>query len=65
MPPWRKVKNKMDIETKTEHKGYAIGIDLGTTNSLAAAVMDGSPRTLEGSYGAIVPSVIFLKDGKS
>jgi molecular chaperone DnaK (HSP70) len=41
----------------------AIGIDLGTTNSLAAVVENGRPRTLAGKHGVIVPSVILLKDG--
>jgi Fe-S protein assembly chaperone HscA len=41
----------------------AIGIDLGTTNSLAAVVENDHPRTLAGEHGVIVPSVILLKNG--
>jgi Fe-S protein assembly chaperone HscA len=48
----------------SRNKSPIIGIDLGTTNSLAAIVKDGHPRSLAGKYGTIVPSVIFLKDGK-
>lgn len=44
-------------------KRLAIGIDLGTTNSLAAIMRDGAPLALSGSEGVIVPSVILLRDG--
>jgi Fe-S protein assembly chaperone HscA len=54
----------MSIDNKSDHKGRVIGIDLGTTNSLAAVVIDGRAQTLDGPYGAIVPSVIFLRDDK-
>jgi molecular chaperone HscA len=49
--------------------GRAVGIDLGTTNSLVAAVQEGAPRTLVddggvGGGGAIVPSVVhYAADG--
>jgi molecular chaperone HscA len=36
----------------------AVGIDLGTTNSLVAAVLGGQPTCLRGSDGTIVPSVV-------
>ncbi len=49
--------------TNEEKKTIAIGIDLGTTNSLAAFVEKGQPVALGGYEGAIVPSVISLKDG--
>jgi len=52
------------MDNKSTHKGPAIGIDLGTTNSLAAVVENGRPRALAGPYGAIVPSVILFKDGR-
>ena len=44
----------------SDHKQHspAIGIDLGTTNSLAAVVRNGRPVALAGEYGAIVPSII-------
>jgi molecular chaperone DnaK len=48
----------MNAETPIEKKKTAIGIDLGTTNSLAAVVRDGRPETLAGENGVIVPSVI-------
>ena len=38
----------------------AIGIDLGTTNSLVAVVTDGTPRALPDEHGrAILPSAVF------
>lgn len=40
----------------------AIGIDLGTTNSLAAIVRDGRPTALAGEHGVIVPSVLSIVD---
>ena len=44
----------------SDHKQHspAIGIDLGTTNSLAAVVRNGRPVALAGEHGAIVPSII-------
>ena len=47
-----------------QNRKIAIGIDLGTTNSLAAIIKDGQPQALSGIYGAIVPSVILFKDGR-
>jgi molecular chaperone DnaK len=42
-----------------------IGIDLGTTNSLAAAVTEHGPEALrEPGDGAIVPSVLLREDGR-
>lgn len=43
----------------------AVGIDLGTTNSLVAAVRDGEPRVIEDEEGrALLPSVVrYLADG--
>jgi molecular chaperone DnaK (HSP70) len=42
-----------------------IGIDLGTTNSLAAAVLEHGPDALrEGERGAIVPSVLTRQEGR-
>jgi len=42
-----------------------VGIDLGTTNSLAAAVLDGDPRALApAGERAIVPSVLTRQDGR-
>ena len=40
-------------------KGRAVGIDLGTTNSLVAAVRDGRPEVLRDADGrALLPSVM-------
>ncbi|MEZ5360045.1 MAG: molecular chaperone DnaK [Candidatus Zixiibacteriota bacterium] len=50
--------------SNNKKKQIAIGIDLGTTNSLAAIVTDRQPHALTGEHGAIVPSVISLKDKK-
>src|SRR6478609_1257804 len=46
-------------------KGRVIGIDLGTTNSLVAAVQAGQPLCLPaGDGGRIVPSVVhYARDG--
>jgi molecular chaperone HscA len=47
-------------------KGRAIGIDLGTTNSLVAAVQAGQPVCLPGPGGTtIVPSVVHYPAGGS
>lgn len=48
----------MNDVNSIEKKKAAIGIDLGTTNSLAAVVRDGRPEALVGENGIIVPSVI-------
>ncbi|MBI3992177.1 MAG: Fe-S protein assembly chaperone HscA [Candidatus Lambdaproteobacteria bacterium] len=49
-------------ETKTE---TIIGIDLGTTNSLAAAVTDNGPEALHRpGQSPIVPSVLTRRDGR-
>jgi molecular chaperone HscA len=39
------------------------GIDLGTTNTLVAHVVDGSPVVLSGDGGALIPSVVHYGDG--
>ena len=47
-----------------EHR-LAVGIDLGTTNSLAATVKSGEPVVLADEVGRqLLPSVVrYLKDG--
>ncbi len=40
----------------------AVGIDLGTTNSLVASVVDGKPVVIDGTGGLIVPSVVNYSD---
>ena len=48
-----------------EHR-LAVGIDLGTTNSLVASVRSGVAETLEDSDGhALLPSVVYYAQGKS
>jgi molecular chaperone HscA len=47
-----------------EHR-LAVGIDLGTTNSLVASVRSGVAETLEDSNGqALLPSVVYYAQGK-
>ena len=43
-----------------------IGIDLGTTNSVVATVIDGVPRVIQGRSGQLLtPSVVAIaKNGK-
>lgn len=47
---------------KSKEKQVAIGIDLGTTNSLVSVVRDGNPEILPGEHGDIVPSVINIEN---
>ena len=46
---------------------HAVGIDLGTTNSLVAAVRSGMPETLADEQGRhLLPSVVhYIKEGVS
>jgi molecular chaperone HscA len=45
--------------------GQAVGIDLGTTNSLVAVVQDGKPRALAVDEGStLLPSVVHYRKGK-
>src|SRR5512147_2960796 len=51
-------------QTKEVCKGRAVGIDLGTTNSLVAAVQAGQPVCFRDGAGALVPSVVhYRSDG--
>jgi len=54
-------------ETPLPHEAdgsFAIGIDLGTTNSVAAIARDGKPEALRDEAGqALVPSVVSYLDG--
>ena len=50
--------------TKEVCKGRAVGIDLGTTNSLIAVVQAGQPRCLGADGTALLPSVVhYAADG--
>src|ERR1700690_986958 len=53
-----------ESQIKEACKKRVVGIDLGTTNSLVATVVDGTPRVIEGPGGALVPSVVhYAADG--
>jgi molecular chaperone HscA len=45
-------------QTKEVCKGRAVGIDLGTTNSLVAVVQGGQPVCLRDAVSALLPSVV-------
>jgi molecular chaperone HscA len=60
------VKGLLQIHDPLKPKGHAVGIDLGTTNSLVAAVISSKPRCLPADEdGALLlPSVVhYGKDG--
>lgn len=42
----------------TESQGPIVGIDLGTTNSVVAIVVDGQPRVLDEAGEALLPSIV-------
>ncbi|MFL5321043.1 MAG: Fe-S protein assembly chaperone HscA, partial [Myxococcaceae bacterium] len=56
----------LQIHDPLKPKGHAVGIDLGTTNSLVAAVINGKPRSLPADVedSLLLPSVVhYAKDG--
>ncbi len=56
----------LQIHDPLKPKGHAVGIDLGTTNSLVASVIQGQPRCLPVDEGEalLLPSVVhYAKDG--
>ncbi|KFE67238.1 Fe-S protein assembly chaperone HscA [Hyalangium minutum] len=56
----------LQIHDPLKPKGYAVGIDLGTTNSLVASVIQGKPRCLSVDDGdaMLLPSVVhYAKEG--
>jgi len=56
----------LQIHDPLKPKGHAVGIDLGTTNSLVASVIQGKPRCLPVDEGdtLLLPSVVhYAKDG--
>jgi molecular chaperone HscA len=56
----------LQIHDPLKPKGHAVGIDLGTTNSLVAAVIQGKPQCLavDETGGKLLPSVVhYSKDG--
>ena len=51
-------------QSKEVCKGRAVGIDLGTTNSLVAVVQAGQPTCLREGNSALLPSVVhYAADG--
>ena len=53
-----------EARTKEVCKGRAVGIDLGTTNSLVAVVQAGQPTCLRDEHGSLLPSVVhYAADG--
>lgn len=60
------MKGLLQIHDPLAPKGHAVGIDLGTTNSLVASVIDGKPVCLEADEDAakLLPSVVhYAKEG--
>jgi len=56
----------LQIHDPLKPRGQVVGIDLGTTNSLVAAVVNGSPRCLpvDEAGGTLLPSVVhYARDG--
>jgi molecular chaperone HscA len=56
----------LQIHDPLKPKGHAVGIDLGTTNSLVASVLQGKPQCLPADEGdsRLLPSVVhYAKDG--
>jgi molecular chaperone HscA len=56
----------LQIHDPLKPRGHAVGIDLGTTNSLVAAVIDGKPRAFPVDEGGslLLPSVVhYATDG--
>ncbi len=56
----------LQIHDPLKPKGVAVGIDLGTTNSLVAAVIQGKPRALPADEGGelLLPSVVhYAREG--
>jgi len=58
---------KDSTSKSSENRARAIGIDLGTTNSLVACVIDGRPRVIASDdEPALLPSIVYYApDGRS
>jgi molecular chaperone HscA len=53
-----------EAQSKQVRQGRAVGIDLGTTNSLVAVVQRGQPTCLRDQHGSLLPSVVhYSADG--
>ncbi len=61
------MKGYLQIHDPLKPKGSVVGIDLGTTNSLVAAVIDGKARCLPADEGdgLLLPSVVHYADNGS
>jgi molecular chaperone HscA len=59
------VKGYLQIHDPLKPKGQVVGIDLGTTNSLVAAVVNGRPRCVPVDVGdaLLLPSVVHYHQG--
>jgi len=54
---------QIQLKVKGQSEDVVVGIDLGTTNSLVARVIDGKPTVVEDRHGrAITPSVISIDE---
>jgi molecular chaperone DnaK (HSP70) len=61
------VKGFLQIHDPLKPKGQVVGIDLGTTNSLVASVIQGQPRCLpvDATDELLLPSVVhYAADGR-
>ena len=52
------------METTSNENGVIVGIDLGTTNSVVAAIMDGKPTVLAEDGERALPSVVGLDENR-
>jgi molecular chaperone HscA len=61
------VKGFLQIHDPLKPKGHVVGIDLGTTNSLVASVINGTPRCLPADEGGsmLLPSVVHYAENGS
>ena len=61
------MKGYLQIHDPLKPKGSVVGIDLGTTNSLVAAVIDGKPTCLPADEGdqLLLPSVVHYAENGS
>ena len=50
-----------EAQTKEVCKGRAVGIDLGTTNTLVAVVQAGQPICLCYEHGSLLPSLVLFR----
>ncbi len=61
--PLGKFKMRIPLKVKGQNEDIVAGIDLGTTNTLIAQMVDGSPRIIEDRQGrTITPSVVSIDE---